>query len=224
MPGSYDVGSNSVVMNEYVDIEGSGENVTTIIGDKGTTGFPLQGVVIGASNAEIRFLSVVNNASSGTDAVAISYEFTSPKILHVTAMASGSSGTNVGVYLNSGVAPPHPLTLTHVTAIASGGVYSYGIEYEDCRPTLTNVIASASGGSMESYGVLDFNDTGGRSTIEHSVLSGTTGALLSKNNGRADIANTRLEGGVDTEGDGGSVRCVGAYDASFIGLGTDCQP
>ncbi len=222
MPGSYDVGSSSVIMHEYVDIEGSGENVTTIIGDLGTTGFPRQGVLVGASNAEIRFLSVVNNVSSASDAVGISYEFTYPKMLHVSATASGGSSTNVGVYINGGLGAP--ITLKNVTAKASGGTRSYGIEYIDCRPTLINVIASASGGSVENYGVFDGNDAGGHSTIEHSVLSGTTGSLLSVGFGSAYIASTRLEGVVAIGGDPSNPppTCAGVYDASFTFFASTC--
>jgi hypothetical protein len=222
MPGSYDVGSSSVVMHEFVDIEGSGENVTTIIGDIGTTGFLRQGVVVGASNAEIRFLTIVNNASSGTDAVGISYEFTSPKMLHVSTTASGGASTNVAIYVNHGGSAP--LTLKNVTATASGGTHSYGIEYVDCVPTLINVIASASGGSVQSYGVFDSNDAGGHSTIEHSVLSGTTGSLLSVGFGSANIASTRLEGVVAVGGDPTNPppKCAGVYDAAFVFYASSC--
>lgn len=221
MPGLYNVGSSSVIMHEYIDIEGSGENVTTIEGEIGTTAAPRRGVLVGASNAEIRFLSVVNDAISGDDAVAISYEFESPKLLHVTATASGGSITNVGVFINSG---GDPLTLKNVTANASGGANSYGIEYIDCRPTLINVIASASGGSANNYGVFDSNDAGGHSTIEHSVLSGTTGSLLSVGFGSARIASTRLIGSVDVGGDPGNPppTCAGVYDAAFTFFASTC--
>lgn len=70
MPGVYDIGTNSLVMQAYVDIEGSGENVTKITGtlspNEGTT----YGVVLGASNAEIRFLTVENTGTGTyTDAI-----------------------------------------------------------------------------------------------------------------------------------------------------------
>jgi hypothetical protein len=71
-PGIYDLGATSLVMEEFVDVEGSGENVTTLLGDITTVGFPFQGVVVGASNAELRFLTVVNTATSGSEATAIS--------------------------------------------------------------------------------------------------------------------------------------------------------
>jgi hypothetical protein len=220
-PGSYDVGANSVVMQSYVDIEGSGENVTIITGDVGTNGSVRQGVLVGASNSEIRSLTVINNASSGNDAVGISYEFESVKLLHVTAKASGGTNTNVGVYINHGTSP---MTLTHVIAEGSGGNKSYGIEYVDCVPTLANVTAKAMGGSTQSYGVFDSNDAGGHATIEHSVLSGTSGSLLSVGFGSAYIASTRLEGSVDVGGEPSDPPpvCAGVYDALFTFYASTC--
>jgi len=219
MPGIYDVGSSSVIMRDYVDIEGSGENVTIIIGDISTTGESYQGVLIAASNAEVRFLSIINDATGGVNAVAISSDFQSPRMLHVSATASGGS-VNVGVLINHRGSDPQ-ITLTHVNASASGGTFNYGVEYIDSTPTLTNITASASGGT--SYGVFDQNDAGGRATIEFSVISGGSSAVHSLNGSQpAYIANTRLEGGV-TDTDGAVPKCVWAYDASFNGLDADCQ-
>jgi hypothetical protein len=48
LPGIYDIGSNTLQMNHYVDIEGSGENVTKIKGNGSL------GVVSGAQNSAIR--------------------------------------------------------------------------------------------------------------------------------------------------------------------------
>ena len=221
MPGIYDIGSSSVVMQDYIDIEGSGENITKILGNTGTAG-----VVIGATNAELRFLSVENKGGS-SNAIAIHYENESPKILHVTAKAWGGTAMNCGVYLqNPGSSPL--LTITHVTATASGGpgTTNYGIWYVDCKPTLRNVIATASG-STDSYGVFDNNDTGGSSTIENSVISGDTGSILSDGFGSAKVASTRLVG--DVFNDPGNPDpdpapiCAGVWDKLF-NFYPDCCP
>ena len=60
MPGVY---SEQVTMKPYVDIEGSGE-LTTKITYTGS-GSPNTGTVLGASNAELRFLSVENTGGAG---------------------------------------------------------------------------------------------------------------------------------------------------------------
>ena len=111
-PGIYDIGTSSLQMKQYVDMEGSGENTTIITGhiDSYTSG-----VVQGASNAEIRFLTV-RNTGGGSYAIAIYNTSASPKITNVTASASGGRCNNYGVYNNS--SSP---TMTNVTASASGG-------------------------------------------------------------------------------------------------------
>jgi len=53
MPGVYDIGTTSLQMKQYVDLEGSGEKVTKIDGSVFDNG-----VIIGASNSEIRSLTV----------------------------------------------------------------------------------------------------------------------------------------------------------------------
>ena len=56
-PGIYDLGTGSLQMKEYVDIEGSGEKVTTITSTVNYSGPPTGGTVNGSNNAEIRYLA-----------------------------------------------------------------------------------------------------------------------------------------------------------------------
>jgi hypothetical protein len=118
-PGIYDLGTSSLQMKANVDIEGSGELTTIITGHLNSN---VSGVVLGASNAEIRFLTV-RNTGGGPNAVAISNNSASSKITNVTAYAGGG-GTNYCV-LNIASSP----TLTNVTA--SGGSDSYGVYSTD---------------------------------------------------------------------------------------------
>ena len=93
-PGIYDIGTSSVQMKPYVDVEGSGENATIITGhiDSFTSG-----VVLGADNVEIRFLTV-QNIGGGNDAVAIFNASASPKMTNVTVSGSGTVSSSYGVY------------------------------------------------------------------------------------------------------------------------------
>jgi hypothetical protein len=204
-------------MQEYIDIEGSGENITKIMGNTGTTG-----VIQGASNAELRFLSVENTGGS-SDSIAIHYDFESPKVLHVTAKASGGTNTNRGIYLDHHGGSSLPQTITHVNATASGGSNSYGIWYVDCTPSLRDVIATATGGTTESYGVFDQNDAGGASTIENSVISGSTGSIKSHGFGSAKVASTRLDGDVESIENNPQPKCAGVWD-KFFDFYPDCCP
>ena len=87
-PGTY---TERVTMQPYVDIEGSGEQTTkiTFTGSNPDN----TGTVVGASSAELRFLTV-ENTGGNSYAVAIFNNTVSPSLLHVTATAFGASTTS----------------------------------------------------------------------------------------------------------------------------------
>jgi len=192
-PGVY---TEQVTMKPYVDIEGAGELTTkiTYIGNAS----PLTGTVVGANNAELRFLTV-ENTGSGDYAIAIYNSSAAPRLTHVTASASGGTN-NFGVF-NDSSAP----TMMNVTASASGGtsintgVYNYsssptmmnvtasgsggtsiniGVYNSTSSPTMMNVTASGSGGT-NNYGV--FNDSSSP-TINNSAISTSSAIVLGINN------------------------------------------
>jgi hypothetical protein len=137
-PGIYDIGASSLQMKQFVDIEGSGENVTSIRGNVST--WPA-GVVNGVSYAEIRFLSVGNMGGI----CAIYNGLSSPDITHVRAEVSGASdseSTTYGIYTTGG-----STRMTDVYVLASVGCLNYGIYNESSKPIMTNVTAWANGGS-----------------------------------------------------------------------------
>jgi hypothetical protein len=59
-PGVYDVGSDRVEMKSYVDIEGSGRNVTIIKGSG------VAGVVVGADSSDLRSLCILAERAAGS--------------------------------------------------------------------------------------------------------------------------------------------------------------
>jgi hypothetical protein len=202
MPGIYDIGSSSVVMQDFIDIEGSGENVTKIKGNSSP-----DGVVKGASNAEIRFLSVQNTGGE-TYAIAISNYLESPKITNVTARASGGTTESIGIEIDH--SQDAALTARNVTVMVSGTATNKGISNIDSNPTLININIKSSGGSA-NYGVYDSNDIGSANAlkIEHSIISGSTASVFSQRV-KAKIGNSRLEGGSAV-----NCTCAGVYDQSF---------
>jgi hypothetical protein len=150
MPGVYDIGVSTVVMQPYIDIEGSGQNVTVITGTVSNGSWPpSNGVVNGASNAEIRFLTVKSTAL-GDYGAAILNSSASPAITNVSATASGETDIdNYGVY-NASSSP----TMTNVMATASNAINSnVGVYNTSSSPTMTNVMAAASGDADTNYGV-----------------------------------------------------------------------
>jgi hypothetical protein len=235
-PGIYDIGTSSLQMKEYVDVEGSGENTTIITGHIGED---LTGVVQGASNTEIRFLSV-QNTGGGTYAGAIVNVSASLRMTNVTASASGGSGSYNYAVTNSFQSFP---TMTNVTASASGGMHSYGVYNNNSSPTMTNVTASASGGTesngvnnlsssptmtnvtasasggTNNYGVYSFSS--GTIMINNSVIIGSTNALYNGSDTTTRAGNTKLDGGPISNL--GTLTCVGAYNGNYVSLGTDCQ-
>ena len=188
-PGVY---SERVTMRSYVDIEGAGELATkiTFIGDPGD-----DGTVRGKSNAELRFLTVENTGGSAY-AVAIVNNGSSPRLVHVTATASGGSQVNYGVLnKNYGAAELIDVTATASGGSASAGVHSSlataslrlrnvvatasgasttnsGVSNNQASPTMVNVTASASGGAS-ARGV---SNTASSPTIIHSVLRASDAA------------------------------------------------
>ena len=238
-PGIYDIGTSSLHMKEYVDIEGSGEKTTKITGAVTHSGPPItNGTINGASNAELRFLTV-ENTGVGTYTVALMNSSASPSILHVTVSVSGGTTSSYGV-LNVNSSPkmtnvtarasggtPNNLgvyntysspVMTNVTASGSGGFINYGVyNTTSSSPIMTNVTASGTGGTT-GYGV--FNRTSGTIKINHSVIIGTTSTINNGTGVTTRVSNTQLDGGAVSNA--GTLTCVGAYDENYVALSTSC--
>ena len=208
MPGVYNVGENSVQMQSYVDIEGSGENATKIVGNPSSYN---TGIVNGASNAEIRLLTV-EHTGGGFYAIAVYNENASPKMSNVTATASGGT-SNYGIANDSSSSP----TMNKVTSTASGGTNSYGISNCSSSSTMTNVTATALGG-INNIGI--FNHCGSTIKIEHSVISGSSYTIYNEV-ATIMIGNTRLDGGPIVNS-GGTIICAGVYDENFTFYSNTC--
>ncbi|MBN1920176.1 MAG: hypothetical protein JW892_02940 [Anaerolineae bacterium] len=166
-PGRY---VERVTMKPYVDIEGAGES-STIIMYPGSTILEFAGTVVGADDAALRSLTVINTGG-GNYAVAILNSNASPKILHVTAYADRAYVKNIGV-LNENQANP---VMTHVTAIASGSdtTDNVGIENSTAFPTLIQVEARATGGYISS-GIR--NATGASPLLDGVTASGSSAQI-----------------------------------------------
>ena len=201
MPGVYDIGTSPVAMQPYIDIEGSGQNVTVITGTVSSDSFPpTNGVVNGASKAEIRFLTV-KNIGSGSDVVAILNISASPSMTNVTATASGGT-YHYGVFNTSSSSP----TMTNVTATASGGTNNYGVyDNDSSSPTMTNVTATASGGTS-SYGVYNISSSSPTMTnVTATGKSGTANYGLYVSIGTVLIDRSTFEGSTNSISNGGTV-------------------
>ena len=143
-PGIY-TESSTIVMKDYVDIEGSGQNVTTLtcacFGD-----FPQTTLSATAITAEVRHVTVSNTGVAGNQSFGI---FTkdvadgSVSLLHVTATATGGV-VNRAVFNNDS-----DVTMTDLTAIATStnnADDAYGVFNSSGSPTMTDVTAVGIGG------------------------------------------------------------------------------
>jgi hypothetical protein len=194
-PGIYDVGTTLLPMRSWVDIEGSGIGVTTI---RGSAVHP-DATIHGASNAELRLLTVeaTGNAYPGAIAMA-NYNGASPRIYRVRFSATG------------------------------GGSIVYGIRNQDSAPLIEEceITATATGPSSTTYGVVFRTGSGplpaGRSSILRSKINVSGGT--SQNNGiymgGVQLITELRDSRVDAFG-GSAARGIYAYpDSSWFGQET----
>jgi hypothetical protein len=178
-PGTY---TETVTMKQYVDIEGAGEMVTRIVNAGGANSATL----LGASNAELRYLTV--ESTSFPWATAILNANASPSMLHVTAISSlptsdassgtrNTSGSSPDIYTSTGIrntSGSSPI-MTDVTVSATVGLSAlgYGVYNDSSSPMMKNVTISVSGGNIADYGVYNNNSSSTMKDVTISVSGGT---------------------------------------------------
>jgi hypothetical protein len=210
-PGVY---TERVTMKAYVDIEGSGQQVTRITFSGG--GANDSATLITASNAALRSLTVENTGGAAY-AIAIHNNGSAPQLTEITAMASGDGNIGAAVFNTSSASP----SIDNSTLITSGTGFSHYTLYSigSSTPTVRNSTITAIDGSAVNYGILGaVNST---TTLYNSIVRGTTYAVYMLN-AFGNIATSLVDGGVFLDGSG-SLACVGAYDQSFLALNGTCQ-
>ena len=184
-PGDYTENSN-VAMKNYVDVEGSGQNTTTINCACSAINSAESSAVISATNvtAEIRHLTInntgvaldpddpdANDTSTGVWTGNFGVADGSFSMLHVTATATTGGTWGYGVF-NSSSSP----SMTNVTATATGGTGSYGVFNESSSPTMNNVTATGTDG-RSSVGVENFLSSS--PSMNNVTATATTGGNFS---------------------------------------------
>lgn len=185
-PGQYDLGTQSLFLKPYVDIEGSGEQLTLIKSDATVTA-----TVVAAANVEVRFLAVSNmgtiNSPNIRSSISVPASVTNFRLFKVTANTLGN-GTNV-----HGVESYGSLRVSNSTLTVNGGSNNYALRvfsnttYVDS----SNLAANATGAYNIGVGI----NSNGVVTITNSTLwaSGATSnnfGLLGDNNGKATAVNS----------------------------------
>lgn len=212
-PGEY---SEIVNMKAYVDIVGSGRNVTRLTHNGGSS----NQVVNTANNVELRDLTVENDGSgSSSFALAINNSATAPRISNVDAMAFGAS-FNYSIYVTNG---SHP-TLTNVNSVAVEGSSAVGMYIFSSDVTARDSSFSALD-DTNGNGIYSTHGGGDTYTITliDSVVEGSSTII------RGSSANTFLISGSKLYGDGainansGTFSCVFSYDGALAPLASDCD-
>jgi hypothetical protein len=150
-PGVYE---EQVTMKEYVDVEGAGENLTTIRWFGGTFA-PDEGgdsaSVHGAAHSGLRRLTVESVPSGSQSALAIYSDGLDDtfSLTQVTAVASGGDNSYGIVAIDS------TLVMDNVTVSASGTLRAFGVLTEYSPSLMTNVTVSASGGSETNNAIFN---------------------------------------------------------------------
>ena len=238
-PGTY---QEQVTMKQWVDIQGSGQGVTTISWAGGGLG---NQTVSGVSNAELRHLTVVNSGNGEDDPWAIYILGHSPTLTHVTAIAEttgvGATAIRIAKALTPFALAPE---MTHVKARAYGdsaiaidnrggspllfavdafaiGESSIGFNNVfDATPVLRQVVASASaaGGIGQAKG---FAIDGGSATLRDVEASGaganTNWGLFAS--GGADVEMIRVE--ARASGDGTTCYALQAISSTVTIHGSE---
>lgn len=115
-PGIYDLGTTPLQLRPFVDVQGSGENVTLIQGT--VSGVAQTGVIIGANNVELRDLTVeFTVAGNPPSATGIYMAQTSPVLTNITIRSTILNTEFVNGIVIRGGTP----TLEEVTIRVLGG-------------------------------------------------------------------------------------------------------
>ena len=207
-PGIY---SEQVVMKEHVDIEGSGQLNTVITAAAETT-------LVGASNAELRHLSVENTGGEEISNGISNSSVASMSLIDVTVNAVGGTLENRGI-ASSGSSST---VMRHVTVTATGdaGSSATGLYIADSSaPVLNEVIASGIGSAVSNRGIhLPATAT---VIIRGGHFVGSDNSLLN-DQGITRVIDAQLEGPVSNI-NAGTLSCFQAYDEVFVILSGSCQ-
>ena len=173
-PGVY-TETSPVALKTYVDVEGSGQGVTTITCECGEGSNDATAATVSAGDiaAEIRHLTIENTGGAfysfgvWTEDVADG----SVSMLHVTATATGGNQQSYGVY-NWESSP----SMMNVTATATSSSHNYGVYNSRSSPSMTNVVATATGDTDSgNYGVSNYEASPSMMNVT-ATASGTSGS------------------------------------------------
>ena len=236
-PGIYTL-TTTLVMKPYVDISGSGENITKLTGAiSSATPDATSAIVKGANHTTLSNLSISNTGSNlyslGIYTTGLGF---SAQLQQVLTTATGGT-YNVGIFNTTSSSP----IMTGVNIIASGGTINagvvniaasspimtdvnivvsagtnanYGVDNDNSSPTMTGVNTVVSGGTT-NYGVN--NHSSSSPTIRRSSIAGATDGLHNTSS-TATISQSTIFNGVSGTG----FTCVACDNGVGVALTDVC--
>ena len=217
-PGAYKESAN-VAMKDYVDVEGSGQGITTIKCEcSGSTDVAKSTISIGEVNVEIRQITIKNSTvlSGEIFAVHSNQNLNVDKAVTMADVtATATEGTlAVGINLNQST-----LKLRNVTATASNGASNYGIKTSASNFTIETTVATASGGTNLDMAISI--EAGSTAALNNVIAEATSGS--SSNEPRYGIyasSSVVVAHNVTATASGGSsVTGVYAKSGSVVDIG-----
>jgi hypothetical protein len=207
-PGIY-TETASVVLKDYVDVEGSGQDITTINCACAKASNTALSATVSATaiTAEIRHLTINNTGGGNNYSTGVWTEDVADgsfSMLHVTATASGGGSSYYGVS-NISSSP----SMNNVTATATGGTnVNYGVSNYNSSPSMTNVTATATGGT-NNFGV--YNNVSSSPTMNNVTATATGGTY---NYGVVNSSSSPSMNNVTATATGGTNLNLGVYNFS----------
>ncbi|NWJ96029.1 MAG: hypothetical protein HXX20_09620 [Chloroflexi bacterium] len=246
-PGQYDLGSASLTLLPYVDLEGSGEVITVISSTIGSSSNPVtNGTLIVVSNTETRFLKIANSSTATNTYQTSIYIPATTTNVHFTDLDITASGgiNSFGIFNSYG----SMATVQNSTFTVSGDInsWNYGLlNLSSGTVTVQNSTLNVSGGQQSvslynnlggtitvqnsnltaSKGVVPvgFYNLGGMATVQNSTLTaygGSTNSYSLANTGTVRIGASQLSGGIAPLV--GTTTCVASYNINFVALSSTC--
>jgi hypothetical protein len=229
-PGTYDLGTTQLSIPSHVDVQGSGQDATTIEGEGLLT-------LAAASDTEIRGLTVTDtNPSGGAEAIA-----TSGGLRDVTATASGTTAATA-VLANAPTMPILDVTASATTSASAssargldtqntvsvdGGSYSAVDEaassqaaalFAETPTSLSDATLQAEGGSA-AYPV-DVVGSAATVRIDASTLIGPGGFFVAPGD-TLDVGGSQIPGVVASVS--GTANCPDDWLANYAGASSNCS-
>jgi len=229
-PGFYDIGSAELALPSHVDLQGSGQNTTTILGEGSLT-------LTAAAGTQIRYLTVSDTNGSGA-ATAIS---TAGGLLDVSANASGTSAATA-VLANAPSMPIVNVTASATTSAASslataiqtvnavviqGGTFTAddGVASGQAAALLAENAMSVNGATLVASGGSAAYPVflGGTSQVVKIIAStlGGSGGLFVPTTDTLDIGGSEVPGVIT--GVTGTANCPNDWLPSYSSPSTNCN-